>query len=111
MLQTRLDWWSSCRYQASRYVSFCLEFLKMADAHRRYAEGRHPALLEQRPRLDSDVRRGHDYYGRDDGRGAPRVMGVGGSLGAAYDCCPGGELLCFYNRVEICIPIDDQRIM
>ncbi|KAK1366416.1 RNA-binding protein 1-like [Heracleum sosnowskyi] len=86
----------------------------MADAHRRYAEGRHPALpalLEQRPHLDSDVHRGQDYYGRDDKRGAPCVMGGGDSLGSARDCCPCGEILCYYNRDEKSIPIDDQRIM
>lgn len=45
-------------FQASQYNSFHLEFLKMADAHRSYADGRHPALpalLEQRPHLDSGI--------------------------------------------------------
>lgn len=86
----------------------------MGDAYWRYAQARQAAaavppsvLLGKRARPDFDVLGGHDltgYYGRDDGRGAPRGMREGDSLAASYErYLRGGQ--------HGSLPIDDPRNM
>ncbi|KAL1822308.1 hypothetical protein DCAR_0310136 [Daucus carota subsp. sativus] len=101
------------------------------NAYWRYAEATRqpngPAALQpvlgKRPHPEYDVPAGHDlpnYYGRDDGRGAPRVMKEADSLGASYDRYLRGVQMDSYSRGEPARvisgglssrPIEDPRIM
>lgn len=98
----------------------------MADAYWRYGDGRQPALpplVGKRPRSDYDVPGGHElpgYYGRDDERGAHRVIRDSDSIGASYDRYLRGAQLNPYGGGESARPIssglsgrpvDDPRIM